>query len=119
MASAPTAWSYCEGIREDSPERDEAVSAIARHFAAHGGVALIIDYGHVQGASGDTLQAVKGHKFADVLANPGEQDLTAHVDFDALARAIDPGMNVIISGPVAQGEWLKRLGIEQRAQSLR
>ena len=51
------------------------------------------------------------------MADLGEQDLTAHVDFEALARAVD-GMGVAISGPVTQSEWLKRLGIERRAQSL-
>ena len=104
-------------IQEDSPARDEAVKAVARHLADHGGVALIIDYGHAERAPGDTLQAVKGHRFADPLRDPGEQDLTAHVDFAALARAVD-GADVIVSGPVTQGEWLRRLGIEQRAQSL-
>ncbi len=104
-------------IREDSPARNDAAKALARHLAEHGGVALIIDYGHARSAPGDTLQAVKTHKFADPLMNPGEQDLTAHVDFQALALAVH-GMDVTISGPVAQGEWLSRLGIGQRAQSL-
>jgi NADH dehydrogenase [ubiquinone] 1 alpha subcomplex assembly factor 7 len=104
-------------IREDSPERDAAVGALARHLSANGGVALIIDYGHARSAPGDTLQAVKGHRFADPLENPGEQDLTAHVDFEAVAR-VARACGVIASGPVTQGEWLQRLGIEQRAQSL-
>jgi len=104
-------------VREDSPARDEAAAAIGRHLAQHGGVALIMDYGHAKSASGDTLQAVKGHKFADPLADPGEQDLTAHVDFEALAKAVS-GLEVTVSGPVGQGEWLERLGIRQRAQSL-
>ena len=104
-------------LREDSPAREAAAAAIAGHLERHGGVALIIDYGHARSAPGDTLQAVKGHKFADPLADPGEQDLTAHVDFEALARAVD-GLDVLVSGPVTQGEWLRRLGIEQRAQSL-
>ena len=104
-------------IREDSPARDEAAKAMASHLARHGGCALIIDYGHARSAPGDTLQAVKGHRFADPLADPGEQDLTAHVDFEVLVRALD-GMDVTIHGPVTQGEWLKRLGIVQRAQSL-
>ena len=77
-------------IREDSPARDEAAAAIGRHLGRHGGVALIVDYGHVKSAAGDTLQAVKGHCFADPLAGPGEQDLTAHVDFEAVARACGP-----------------------------
>ena len=63
-----------------------------RHLAERGGVALIIDYGHARTSEGDTLQAVRGHGFADVLADPGEQDLTAHVDFEALAKAADGGV---------------------------
>ncbi len=47
---------------------------------------MFIDYGHERSSAGDTLQAVRGHGFAPVLANPGEQDLTAHVDFEAVAR---------------------------------
>jgi SAM-dependent MidA family methyltransferase len=104
-------------IREDSPAREEAVKAVAQHFSTHGGVALIIDYGHARSAPGDTLQAVRGHRFADPLANPGEQDLTAHVDFEVVARAAT-AEGAAVSGPISQGEWLKRLGIEQRAQSL-
>ncbi len=104
-------------VREDSPERDAAVAAVASHLAGNGGVALVIDYGHVRSAPGDTLQAVKGHRFADPLADPGEQDLTAHVDFEGLAHAARAS-GAIVAGPVPQGEWLRRLGIEQRAQSL-
>ncbi len=104
-------------IREDSPARDAAVTAIACHLSAHGGVALIVDYGFVGGASGDTLQAVKDHGFADPLSDPGEQDLTAHVDFDAAARAAT-GAGARISGPAGQGAWLRRLGIGERAKSL-
>ena len=74
-------------ITESSPARDEAVAAIAPCLAAKGGVALVIDYGHERRSAGDTLQAVRGHAFSPVLDNPGEQDLTAHVDFDAVGRA--------------------------------
>lgn len=104
-------------VREDSPARDAAVAAIARHLVSHGGAALIIDYGHAATASGETLQAVKSHQFADPLIEPGEQDLTAHVDFEAvIATAVNAG--ALVSGPAAQGEWLRRLGIDERAQSL-
>jgi SAM-dependent MidA family methyltransferase len=76
---------------------------------------LIIDYGHARSGDGDTLQAVRGHRFAHVLAEPGEQDLTAHVDFEALARAAaDVGVTRILG----QGEWLERLGIATRAKAL-
>ena len=104
-------------IMETSPARDEAVSGIARHLGQHGGVALIIDYGHPRSAAGDTLQAVRCHRYASVLERPGEQDLTSHVDFEGVAaKAREAGAAVT---PLAtQGEWLRTLGIEARAKAL-
>ena len=91
---------------------------VARRIAQHGGVAVIIDYGHGESALGETLQAVGRHDFADPLATPGEVDLTAHVDFAALAQtASDAGARV--HGPISQGDFLRRLGIEARAAALR
>jgi SAM-dependent MidA family methyltransferase len=78
---------------------------------------LFIDYGHERTSAGDTLQAVRGHGFAPVLAEPGEQDLTSHVDFEAIATTPrDAG--AAVTRVVTQGEWLTRLGIEARAQAL-
>jgi NADH dehydrogenase [ubiquinone] 1 alpha subcomplex assembly factor 7 len=89
---------------------------IARR-AAHGGAALIIDYGHVNSATGDTLQAVRCHRYANPLTLPGLTDLTAHVDFEALGKAArEAGARV--HGPTTQGRWLKSLGIEARAAML-
>lgn len=104
-------------IREDSPARDAVAWEIGAQLNVRGGVALVVDYGHVRPGLGDTLQAVSGHRFADVLANPGEQDLTAHVDFAALAKAARVG-GVGITRAVTQGEWLERLGIAARADAL-
>ena len=91
------------------------MTTLGAHLAAHGGAALIIDYGHRHSAPGDTLQAVRGHAFADPLADPGEQDLTAHVDFEALAKAAHPAS---VTPLVSQGTWLERLGIGARAMAL-
>jgi SAM-dependent MidA family methyltransferase len=102
-------------IIENSPARDAATAAIARHLAAHGGIALIIDYGHARSAPGDTLQAMHAHRFAHVLERPGEQDLTAHVDFEAVARSAAAASATPL---VTQGEWLGRLGIGRRADVL-
>jgi SAM-dependent MidA family methyltransferase len=102
---------------EDSPARDEAVSEVATRIVESGGVAIIIDYGHSKSAPGDTLQAVRGHAFAPVLDGPGEQDLTAHVDFEAVARAARK-KGAAVSSLLTQGEWLVRIGIEARAQAL-
>ena len=104
-------------IVEASPARNEAVAAIARRLAKHGGAALIFDYGHERSAPGDTLQAVRGHRFAPVLANPGEQDLTSHVDFEAVGEAAR-GAGAAVTPVVTQGRWLERLGIAARAAAL-
>ena len=102
---------------ELSPIREEIVRAIARRLTTKGGVALFIDYGHARIGRGDTLQAVRGHRFSPVLANPGEQDLTSHVDFETVERAgREAGASV--TRIVTQGDWLKRLGIEARAAGL-
>jgi len=87
---------------------------VARRIAAFGGVALIVDYG-AWGSDGDTLQALRQHQKQSPLAHPGEADLTAHVDFAALARA---AKGVAVSGLTPQGVLLERLGITARAQAL-
>jgi NADH dehydrogenase [ubiquinone] 1 alpha subcomplex assembly factor 7 len=104
-------------IVESSPAREEAASAIATCLAQCGGVAIIIDYGHEKSAPGDTLQAVRGHRYVPTLTDPGEQDLTAHVDFEALGRAAAEA-SAAVTPVVTQGEWLRRLGIEARAAAL-
>ncbi len=95
----------------------------ARHIAAHlaarvahgGGAALFLDYGPERSAPGDSLQALRGGRPADPLADPGEADLTAHVDFAALARA---AVGAAVHGPVPQGLFLARLGLFQRSGRL-
>ena len=104
-------------IVETSPARDAAVDAVVRHLAEHGGAALIVDYGHAESAPGDTLQAVRRHGFASVLDRPGEQDVTAHVDFEAIARTARAA-GAKASALATQGEWLNRLGIGARAAAL-
>jgi NADH dehydrogenase [ubiquinone] 1 alpha subcomplex assembly factor 7 len=82
------------------------------------GAALIIDYGHTHFGLGDTLQAVAGHSFTDPLRAPGHADLTAHVDFEALAQCAE-SMGARIHGPIRQRDLFLRLGIEQRAAALK
>jgi NADH dehydrogenase [ubiquinone] 1 alpha subcomplex assembly factor 7 len=105
-----------DSILEICPEALSITSRIAAHLAAHGGAALAIDYGAAH-SSGDTLQAVKAHAFADPLAEPGEADLTAHVDFGALAAAARRS-GAAPMALVSQGELLARLGLAARAERL-
>lgn len=105
-------------VVEASPAAVGIARALADRLVRDGGAALIVDYGHGASVPGDTLQAVRGHAFCDVLAAPGEADLTAHVDFAALAAAAH-GAGAAVFGPVAQGDFLKSLGIEVRAARLK
>ncbi|MGB0682630.1 MAG: class I SAM-dependent methyltransferase [Magnetovibrionaceae bacterium] len=91
--------------------------AIGDHLKTHGGAALIIDYGHLHSAPGDTFQAVRGHDYTDPLERPGEADLTAHVDFQMLAEAAMQG-GAVVSPPTTQGAFLQALGIDIRCQFL-
>jgi NADH dehydrogenase [ubiquinone] 1 alpha subcomplex assembly factor 7 len=105
-------------LAEVSPASGAFAEDIAARIARHGGAALIIDYGHAKSAVGDTLQALRAHKFVDAFETPGEADLTAHVDFEALALAARAG-GAQAHGPVEQGAFLHTLGIKERAEALK
>ena len=103
-------------IVELAPARLALMDAIAERIAAKGGAGLFIDYGYLQSAVGDTLQAVKAHRYENVLTSPGEADLTAHVDFAALtASARAHGLDAHLA---TQGSFLLDMGILQRAGRL-
>ncbi|PWC39079.1 SAM-dependent methyltransferase [Azospirillum sp. TSO35-2] len=105
-------------VVEVSPASQAVAGAIGARLAAAPGAALVIDYGYAHGpAIGDTLQALRRHAFAPALESPGEVDLTAHVDFAAIAAAARAA-GAESFGPVDQGDWLCRLGIRQRAAAL-
>lgn len=104
-------------IFEVSDAVRDVTAAISARLAQSGGAALLIDYGHEKSGLGDTLQALKGHGYADPLADPGEQDLTVHVDFDAAGRSA-AAAGARVWGPLAQGDLLERLGIAARAAAL-
>jgi SAM-dependent MidA family methyltransferase len=95
----------------------DVVATMSRHLAQAGGAALFIDYGASRSGFGDTLQAVKRQLHADPLAEPGEADLTVHVDFERMAQA---GLRAgaAAHGPVTQRDFLGVLGLAQRAQAL-
>jgi NADH dehydrogenase [ubiquinone] 1 alpha subcomplex assembly factor 7 len=102
---------------EVSPAALELAGEIGRRLGQHGGAALVIDYGTSQSLPGESLQAVRRHQPVDPLAEPGDADLSAHVDFAALARAARQA-GACDYGPLPQGEFLLRLGLDTRAESL-
>jgi SAM-dependent MidA family methyltransferase len=97
---------------------DHVALELGRRVVRSEGAALVIDYGYVESATGDTLQAVREHKFVNPLSDPGQVDLTAHVDFRALAHAAE-NMDARSHGPIGQGLFLRRLGIVARATTLK
>jgi SAM-dependent MidA family methyltransferase len=104
-------------VLEVSPATVTVMRSLAARIAAQGGALIAIDYGYEGPATGDTLQAVKAHAYANPYQAPGEHDLTAHVDFTTLAAAAQ-SVGAVAWGPVEQGEWLARLGIDTRAAAL-
>jgi SAM-dependent MidA family methyltransferase len=104
-------------ILEVRPEAGALVSLLAARAEQAPLAALIVDYGHGETACGDTLQAVWRHKYADPLSHPGEVDLTAHVDFAALKDSAS-AHGLRSYGPMPQGEFLLKLGLEARRDSL-
>ena len=102
---------------EVSPAAAAVIYEIAGRLVDQGGAALLIDYGHDQPRTGSTLQALREHRKVEPFAMPGEADLTAHVDFAALAAVVQ-ARGAKWLGTVPQGQFLRALGIETRAQNL-
>ena len=103
-------------VIETCPAAAALIEALAGRIDVQGGAALFIDYGHLTARSGSTLQAVQAHEKRDVFAAPGAMDLTAHVDFAALATiARRAGLAASLT---TQGAWLSAMGIGMRARSL-
>ena len=104
-------------VFEVSPTAIAIAHALGGRLTRCGGAALIVDYGYAEGATGETLQAVRRHRFHDPLTDPGTADITAHVDFAALGRAAAEG-GAAVHGPVPQGAFLESLGIWARTEAL-
>lgn len=118
-SAMPEAVAHAEpnSVLEVGLANGEVMTRLARTVSTQGGAILAIDYGYARTQTGETLQGVRRHQYADVLDAPGEVDLSAHVDFEALgAVAAKAGLTV---QPLAtQGQFLTRMGINDRAKAL-
>lgn len=101
-------------ILETQPLANALMEELGARIARQGGVLLAIDYGYARTAPGDTLQALRAHRPVEVLAEPGRADLTAHVNFEALARAARAG-GLRPRALMTQGSFLLGLGLLERA----
>ncbi len=105
-----------DAVHETCPIGVALAAELGRRVAEDRAVALIVDYGE-QGVLGDSLQAVRGHRAHPVLSEPGAADLTAHVDFAALANAARAA-GADVAGPIPQGDLLRALGLVERTEAL-
>ncbi len=102
---------------ERCPEAERLAADLGARVATNGGAALIIDYGPARSTPGETLQALRHHRPADLLASLGQADLSHHVDFERLAQAVTSAGGRAW-GPVPQGLFLGRLGVAERGAAL-
>lgn len=108
----PTDYSLPDDKVGNVREVNEAALAFCRQLAARGAVGLFIDYGPMESGPGESVQAIRNGEYTDPLTDPGEADLTAHVDFAAIARTVNT------QGPVKQNAFLTALGLYQRSDIL-
>jgi SAM-dependent MidA family methyltransferase len=104
-------------VLETQPLANALAQTLGQRLSAQGGTALVIDYGYGQSALGDTLQAMRNHAYVPVLDDPGRADLTAHVNFEALARAFRAG-GTHAHPLMQQGAFLLAMGLLERAGQL-
>ena len=123
LAAAPL---MTPGLPEGAPDAalleigasaHRAMHELCARIARHGGAALVIDYGYAASRLGSSVQALRAHRRVDLLSDPGENDITAHVDFSSLARAAKAA-GLDVAGLVTQRSFLQAIGIETRAAAL-
>jgi NADH dehydrogenase [ubiquinone] 1 alpha subcomplex assembly factor 7 len=111
-------WPFAgDGVFEDSSIRDAVALQLGDHLSKSSGAGLIIDYGHLRIALGDTLQAMKEHRFCKITEHLGDADVTSHVDFESLGRGFASG-GAKIAGAMTQGQFLQAMGLEARTRVL-
>jgi NADH dehydrogenase [ubiquinone] 1 alpha subcomplex assembly factor 7 len=116
-APAEVRGAYSGEILELSPAAVDTMQRLAKKVALQGGAILALDYGYASTQTGETLQAVKSHAFADVLDEPGDADISAHVNFGVLGDAARAD-GLAVPPIVNQGDFLIRLGLGERAKAL-
>lgn len=105
-------------VVETSPDSLRIMRDLSSRIARQGGALLAIDYGYARSEHGDTLQALRGHRFAPLLEEFGDADLTAHVDFASLALAARAA-GALPHGPATQRDFLLTIGLAERAARLK
>ena len=88
---------------------------VSRMIKRHTGGLLIVDYGYTEKKMKNTLQATSNHKFANILKNIGDVDITHNINFD-LFKKITKLMGGLENNLTTQREFLLKMGIKKRAE---
>jgi SAM-dependent MidA family methyltransferase len=116
-----------DSLIEISPESHAYAQEFARRIGGTkeapkkdpSGAAIILDYGPSDTIPTNSLRGIREHKRVSPLSSPGVVDLSADVDFIALAEAaLTASSGVEVHGPVEQGQFLLGMGIRERAEML-
>ena len=76
---------------------------------------LLIDYGYTEKKMKNTLQAISNHKFANILENIGNSDITHNISFNLFKNFVEK-IGGLKNNLTTQKEFLKQMKIEQRAE---
>ena len=105
-------------VFEFSPVSQTIMKEASEIIVKNKGAMLVIDYGYKETIDCSTLQAISKHEGASILDNPGLVDVSAHVDFRALAR-VSESFGAKVQFLCIQKEFLENFGISLRADRLK
>ena len=88
---------------------------ISKIIKRDSGGLLLIDYGYTNKKMKDTLQAVSNHKFANILNNIGNVDITHNISFNLFKNFVEK-IGGLTSNLTTQKKFLIKMGIKQRAE---
>jgi len=95
-------------------EAIQYLKVIAKKIDKFDGGLLIFDYGYLNGKNKKTLQSVKKHKYINIFKQPGQSDITSHINFKLFQKILKKN-NLNAKNIVDQSEFLQKMGIIKRA----
>ena len=95
----------------------EFLKNISKKINKFNGGLLTFDYGYTENKNQNTLQSIKKHRCLDVLFTPGHSDITSHINFKLFHKILNEN-NLNVKNIMEQSEFLKKIGILERANIL-
>ena len=88
---------------------------ISKIIKKNKGGLLLIDYGYTDKKMKDTLKAISNHKFANILEDVGNVDITHNINFELFKNYLKK-LGGLRSDLTTQKDFLIKLGIKERAE---